>query len=101
MMAIRILLDHGVCEDRVIFITFLVARYGGVSVLRRAFPGVRIVTGAVDNGLRDGWSVDTGSEGKGRNVWLIGDLSLQVSPSVIQIDTLLEPGIGQIGMSCE
>ncbi|KAF8523255.1 armadillo beta-catenin plakoglobin [Gautieria morchelliformis] len=79
MMAIRILLDHGVCEDRIIFITFLVARYGGISVLCRAFPGVRIVTGAVDSGLRDGWSVDTGSEGKGRNVWLI------------------EPGIGQIG----
>lgn len=58
MMAIRILLDHGVREDRIVFITFVVARCGGVSVLRHAFPSVRIVTGAVDNELREDWLID-------------------------------------------
>lgn len=100
MMAIRILLDHGVCEDRIVFITFVVARCGGVSVLQRAFPGVRIVTGAVDNGLRDGWVVGTGHEGRGRNVWVIGNFpSMRVSFHVRSTNVFAEPGMGQIGMS--
>ena len=85
MMAIRILLDHGVCEDRIVFITFVVARYGGISVLRRAFPGVRIVTGAVDNGLRDGWLVDMGNEGRSRNVWIIGNVPCMCHSQFIQM----------------
>ncbi|KAF8525854.1 armadillo/beta-catenin/plakoglobin [Hysterangium stoloniferum] len=79
MMAIRVLLDHGVREDRIIFIAFIVARDGGISVLRQAFPRVRIVTGAVDNRLQIGWADNTDGEGKGRDVWII------------------EPGMGQIG----
>ena len=74
MMAIRILLDHGVREDRIVFIAFIVARDGGVSVLRRAFPGVKIVTGAVDNGLQVGWLDNEGIYDRGRNVWVIGDI---------------------------
>ena len=50
-MAIRTLLDHGVQQDHIVFVTFLVARYGGIEVLHRAFPGVRIVCGAVDDVL--------------------------------------------------
>ncbi|KAG6879558.1 hypothetical protein C0992_001563 [Termitomyces sp. T32_za158] len=83
-MAIRILLDHGVREDRIIFVTFLVARGGGVSVLRRAFPQVTIVCGAVDDEMREGWlEGDTGegnSEGNGRPVWV------------------MQPGLGQIAL---
>lgn len=41
MMAIRVLKDHGVREERIVFIALLVARQGGVRVLRRVFPGVR------------------------------------------------------------
>lgn len=82
-MAIRILLDHGVREDRIIFITFLVARGGGVSVLRRAFPQVTIVCGAVDDEMREGWlegyKGDGNSESTGRPVWV------------------MQPGMGQIG----
>ena len=86
-MAIRILLDHGVREDRIIFITFLVARGGGVSVLRRAFPKVRIVCGAVDDEMQEGWleghEAFGNPEGHGRKVWL------------------MQPGMGQIGrFSC-
>ncbi|KAG2131365.1 armadillo beta-catenin plakoglobin [Suillus clintonianus] len=84
-MAIRTLLDHGVQQDHIIFVTFLIARTGGVTVLQRAFPGVKIVTGAVDEGLREAWleryneKGEGQSEGDGRKVWIV------------------EPGMGQIG----
>ncbi|KAF9468053.1 armadillo/beta-catenin/plakoglobin [Collybia nuda] len=82
-MAIRILLDHGVREERIIFVTFLVARGGGVSVLRRAFPRVKIVCGAVDDLMQEGWlegyRAEGNPEGLGRKIWV------------------MQPGMGQIG----
>lgn len=82
-MAIRVLLDHGVQEDHIIFVTFLVARQGGVSVLRKAFPKVKIVCGGVDDRMQEGWlegyKGEGNPEGKGRNVWV------------------MKPGMGQIG----
>ncbi|KAJ7707676.1 armadillo/beta-catenin/plakoglobin [Mycena rosella] len=81
-MAIRILLDHGVKAEHIIFVTFLVARGGGVSVLRRAFPGVKIVTAGVDDIMQEGW-LNHSREGEenlpGRQVWA------------------MVPGLGQIG----
>ena len=83
-MSIRILLDHGVQEDHIVFVTFLVARGGGVSVLQRAFPGVKIVCGAVDDEMKEGWlegyKGEGNLEGEGRKVWV------------------MQPGMGQIGM---
>lgn len=81
MMAIRILLDHGVCESRIVFITFLVAGCGGVSVLRRAFPGVRFVTGTIDNEWQDVWLDGIGDAGQGRHIWLTGIFLASVSLS--------------------
>ncbi|KAF9003983.1 armadillo/beta-catenin/plakoglobin [Cyathus striatus] len=86
-MSIRVLLDHGVREDHIIFVTFLVARGGGVSVLRRAFPKVNIVCGAVDDQMREGWmegyqgegGAPEGSHVTGRKCWI------------------MQPGMGQIG----
>lgn len=82
-MSIRVLLDHGVRQDHIIFVTFLVARRGGVSVLRRAFPEIKIVCGGVDDEMREGWlegyRVEGNPEGKGRKCWL------------------MQPGMGQIG----
>jgi uridine kinase len=67
VMAIRVLLDHGVprkshlraasalansAESHIIFLTFLISRRGLCSV-RRAFPSVRIVTAAIDPGLHE------------------------------------------------
>lgn len=84
-MAIRVLLDHGVRQDHIIFITFLVARKGGISSLQRAFPAVRIVCGAVDDIIHEEWLGDKyeGEEDhqqtEGRKIWVI------------------EPGMGQIG----
>ncbi|KAF5343201.1 hypothetical protein D9756_011556, partial [Leucocoprinus leucothites] len=54
-MSIRILLDHGVREDHIVFVAFLVARGGGISILRRAFPEVKIVCAAVDDEMEEGW----------------------------------------------
>ncbi|KAI9512057.1 armadillo/beta-catenin/plakoglobin [Russula earlei] len=72
-MAIRVLLDHGVNPAHIIFVTFLVARSGGVAHLRRTFPDVNIVTGAVDDGLREVWLENA------HKAWVV------------------EPGMGQIG----
>lgn len=52
MMAIRILLDHGVPESHITFLAFLISRQGLFSV-RRAFPEVTIVTAAIDPGLHE------------------------------------------------
>ncbi|KAF5327151.1 hypothetical protein D9619_004898 [Psilocybe cf. subviscida] len=83
-MSIRVLLDHGVPEDHIIFIAFLVARAGGISVLRRAFPKVKIVCGAVDEEMLETWldsSADAEDpEGEGRKIWL------------------MNPGMGHIGV---
>ena len=82
-MAIRILLDHGVNEDHIIFVTFLVARAGGVSILRSAFPNVKIVCSGVDEEMQEGWLEgyrgEGNPEGLGRKVWI------------------MKPGMGQIG----
>ncbi|KAJ3334654.1 Uridine-cytidine kinase-like 1, partial [Kappamyces sp. JEL0680] len=46
LMAIRILLDHHIPEEGIIFCT-LVASALGLSNIHRAFPAVRIVTGSI------------------------------------------------------
>ncbi|KAJ7650221.1 armadillo/beta-catenin/plakoglobin [Roridomyces roridus] len=77
-MAVRILLDHGVKPEHIIFVTFLVAKGGGISVLRRAFPQIKIVTAGVDDIMEEGW-LDGLEEGEGRQVWA------------------MMPGFGQMG----
>ena len=89
-MAIRVLLDHGVKPSHIIFVTFLVSRSGGVAHLRRKFPEVNIVTGAVDDGLRE--------------VWLENAQRHATYPDEDGFDNaqrhkawFVEPGMGQIG----
>jgi len=50
MMAIRVLLDHGVPESRILYLAALCAPQG-VAALARAFPTVRIITAKIDKGL--------------------------------------------------
>jgi hypothetical protein len=76
MMAIRLLLDHGIRADHIIFATFVIAASGGVVTIRNAFPGVRIVTGAVDEKMVESW---VNEDGHRRHVWNV------------------EPGMGRIG----
>ncbi|KAG0371234.1 uracil phosphoribosyltransferase-domain-containing protein [Gamsiella multidivaricata] len=47
LMAIRVLLDHDVPEDRIIFLSFLAAPQG-LYTISNAFPKVKIVTSYVD-----------------------------------------------------
>lgn len=80
-MAIRVLLDHGVREDHIIFVTILAAPRG-VHILNRRFPKVKIVTGSADPHLTPIWVPGDGDE-EGRSVLCI------------------EPGMGQIGMTIQ
>ena len=84
-MAIRVLLDHGVRQDRIIFVCFLIARNGGISLVRKAFPGVIFVCAALDDDLEETWFENTyegegqEEESPGRKAWVI------------------QPGMGHIG----
>jgi uridine kinase len=82
-MAIRVLLDHGVQENHIIFVTFL-AGPCGVSVLNRTFPQVKVIAGEVDSKMREVWLEALGDDSpvEGRKVWC------------------LEPGMGHIGETC-
>ncbi|CUA78433.1 uridine kinase [Rhizoctonia solani] len=70
LMAIRILLDHGVAEDHIIFVTLLGVPRGGMAVIRKTFPGIRFVCGATDDGLQEGWLRNEDGT-PGRRVWSI------------------------------
>ncbi|KAG0380637.1 MAG: uracil phosphoribosyltransferase-domain-containing protein [Linnemannia gamsii] len=50
LMAIRVLLDHAVPEDRIVFLSFLSAPQG-LHTIARAFPKVKIVTSYIDDVL--------------------------------------------------
>ncbi|OLL23060.1 Uridine kinase [Neolecta irregularis DAH-3] len=50
LMAIRVLLDHGVKQDRIIFVTFTACPQG-LRALSKVFPKVRIVAGELDDEL--------------------------------------------------
>ncbi|KAL8279835.1 hypothetical protein RQP46_007685 [Phenoliferia psychrophenolica] len=62
LMAIRVLKDHGVREDRILFCCILVSRVGGIWALKDAFPKVRIVCSEVDDGLEERWVWPEGAE---------------------------------------
>ncbi|PWY98602.1 hypothetical protein BCV70DRAFT_201924 [Testicularia cyperi] len=51
-MAIRVLLDHSVPEQQIVFLTLLASSHGGIHALNRAFPRVRIVVAGIDPGLQ-------------------------------------------------
>jgi uridine kinase len=56
MMAVRILLDHDVPEDHILFLT-LIAAPQGLHTLAYAFPQVRIVTTSVDKKVNSNFFV--------------------------------------------
>ncbi|KAF9778963.1 armadillo/beta-catenin/plakoglobin [Thelephora terrestris] len=77
IMAVRVLLDHGVQEDHIIFVTILAAPRG-VHVLNRLFPKIKIVSGSADPNLTPIWIPGDGDD-EAREVLCI------------------EPGMGHIG----
>lgn len=66
MMAIKVLLDHGVREENIILIAILCAPQGvswliiGLHAITFAFPSVRIVTAMVDRGLDEKFQIVPG-----------------------------------------
>lgn len=52
MMAIRVLLDHDVPKGNIMLVSLLMAE-SGVQSIAYAFPGVKIVTSAVDPEIND------------------------------------------------
>ncbi|KAG0757322.1 hypothetical protein G6F57_010581 [Rhizopus arrhizus] len=50
LMAIRVLLDHEVLEDQIIFVSFISTKIG-LTVINNAFPNVQLVTSMIDPGL--------------------------------------------------
>lgn len=87
-MAIRALLDHGVPQSHIVFVTFIVARHGGIIALHRAFPEVHIVCGAVDDSISERWvKANQIYEGEGASSETSGKCRIWA----------IEPGMGQIG----
>eukprot|EP00051_Salpingoeca_urceolata_P017818 m.245760 g.245760 ORF g.245760 m.245760 type:complete len:525 (+) comp19054_c0_seq4:2793-4367(+) len=59
MMAIRVLRDHGVPEDQILFCT-VVATPLGINSVAYAFPKVKIVTSVVDKGIDKNFHITPG-----------------------------------------
>uniref|UniRef100_A0A667ZDA1 Uridine-cytidine kinase n=1 Tax=Myripristis murdjan TaxID=586833 RepID=A0A667ZDA1_9TELE len=59
LMAVRVLLDHDVAEDKIFLLSLLMAEMGVHSVAY-AFPKVRIITTAVDKGVNDQFHIIPG-----------------------------------------
>ncbi|MEQ2158505.1 Uridine-cytidine kinase-like 1, partial [Goodea atripinnis] len=59
LMAVRVLLDHDVAEDKIFLLSLLMAEMGVHSVAY-AFPKVRIITTAVDKEVNDQFHIIPG-----------------------------------------
>ncbi|KAF2188121.1 uridine-cytidine kinase 2 [Zopfia rhizophila CBS 207.26] len=54
LMAVRVLVDHGVPEDRIVFVTYLAGRVGVNRVLS-VFPEVRVVMARMGDDMENRW----------------------------------------------
>ncbi|ORY16714.1 uridine-cytidine kinase 2 [Clohesyomyces aquaticus] len=54
LMAVRVLTDHGVPEDRIVFVTYLAGRVGVNRVLN-VYPEVRVVVARMGDDMEDRW----------------------------------------------
>lgn len=54
LMAVKVLVDHGVREDRIVFVTYMAGRIGMNRVLR-VFPGVRCVVARMGDEREERW----------------------------------------------
>lgn len=54
LMAVRVLVDHGVPEDRIVFITYMAGRVGVNRVLS-VFPDVRVVLARMGDDMENRW----------------------------------------------
>ena len=54
LMAVRVLVDHGVPEDRIVFVTYLAGKVGINRVLT-VFPEVRAVVARLGEDMEERW----------------------------------------------
>ncbi|KAL1597811.1 Uridine kinase [Paraconiothyrium brasiliense] len=54
LMAVKVLVDHGVSEDKIVFVTYMAGRIGVNRVLR-VFPGVRCVVARMGDEREERW----------------------------------------------
>jgi uridine kinase len=54
LMAVRVLVDHGVPEERIVFVTYLAGRVGINRVLT-VFPEMRVVVARMGDDMEDRW----------------------------------------------
>jgi uridine kinase len=54
LMAVRVLLDHGVSEERIVFVAYTAGRMG-VGKLLSAFPDVKVVVGRLVDDYEERW----------------------------------------------
>lgn len=54
LMAVQVLVDHGVPQDRIVFATYS-AGYVGVHRLTKVFPEITVVVGSMVSDFEDRW----------------------------------------------
>lgn len=54
LMAVHVLLDHGVQQDRIVFVTYFAGKIG-LNRLCKVFPKVHVVVGRIVDDYEDRW----------------------------------------------
>jgi len=57
LMAVKVLVDHGVAEKRIVFVTFMAGKRG-VNRLTSVFPGIKVVAGEILDEYERRWVED-------------------------------------------
>lgn len=57
LMAVKVLVDHGVAEKKIVFVTFMAGKRG-VNRLTSVFPGIKVVAGEVVDDYERRWIED-------------------------------------------
>ena len=54
LMAVSVLVDHGVPENRIVFVTYFAGKIG-LNRLCKVFPAIRVVVGRIQDDFEDRW----------------------------------------------
>jgi uridine kinase len=54
LMAVQVLVDHGVPEEKIVFVTYFAGRIG-LGRLTKVFPGVKVVVSTIVPDFEERW----------------------------------------------
>jgi uridine kinase len=54
LMAVQVLVDHGVPEEKIVFVTYFAGRMG-LNRLTKVFPGLKVVVSAIVADFEERW----------------------------------------------